>query len=86
MSNIFQPTVCIHCGGPLIEIREMGNFCSQACFKAFDLTNGTLHELASGMYIRPATRDEALASALAAQADGGSGVILVDNTPCYVEA
>lgn len=86
MSNIlFQPTACLHCQGPLLEDREMGNFCSMPCFQAFDHSNGDLHDYQSGMYIRPATLAQAEASAAAALVDGGHGIILVDGISCYVD-
>jgi hypothetical protein len=45
---------------------------------------GDLHNYLNGEYIRPATQEEQQESREAAKHDGGVGVIMVDNRPCYI--
>jgi hypothetical protein len=47
-------------------------------------TFGDLYDYLTGTCIRPATQEEAQDSSLAAEADGGAGVIEVDGRSCYV--
>ena len=54
--------------------------------KAKSKTHGPmLHDYATGVAIREATKKESKASQEAAERDGGSGVILVDGRSCYVQ-
>ena len=46
---------------------------------------GDLKDYYTAEYIRPATEGERRDSRLAAQMDGGAGVIKVDGRSCYVE-
>jgi hypothetical protein len=48
-------------------------------------STATLNNYKTGEVIRPATADEAQASAAAAERDGGAGVIEVDGVACFVE-
>jgi hypothetical protein len=47
-------------------------------------THGTLTNYRTGEDIRPATASELAESEAAAEHDGGAGVIIVDDVPCYV--
>ncbi len=47
--------------------------------------HGALCDYDTADTLRPATAEEAIASAEAAEADGGRGVIDVDGRRCYVE-
>jgi hypothetical protein len=47
-------------------------------------TFGDLYDYLTGTCIRPATQEESQASEMAAESDGGAGVILVDGRSCYV--
>ena len=47
--------------------------------------HGALCDYGTADTIRPATAEEAIASAEAAEADGGRGVIEIDGRRCYVE-
>jgi hypothetical protein len=50
-----------------------------------DAASPTLNDYKTGEVIRPATPEEARASAEAAERDGGAGVIEVDGRSCFVE-
>jgi hypothetical protein len=45
----------------------------------------TLHDYATGEFLRDATVEEQAASIRAAESDGGAGVIVVNGRSCYVE-
>lgn len=47
--------------------------------------HGTLHDLATGEELRPATAEEEAHSIRAARLDGGHGIIEVDGRSCYVQ-
>lgn len=47
---------------------------------------GDLCDLNTTERLRPATRDELIASLEAAELDGGAGAIKVDGRTCYVES
>lgn len=72
---------CIHCGAH--EIEE----CLPNAIRMHPSTgdHGTLHDYQTGDCIRPATEHEAAASSVAADYDGGTGVIDVDGRSCYVQ-
>lgn len=47
--------------------------------------HGSIHDLATGEFIRRATEAEAEASEAAALIDGGHGIIQVDGVSCFVQ-
>ena len=60
------------------------SLCS-ACTGAISLSRYRLMAYDTAESIRPATPAEVVASRIAAEADGGAGVIAVDGRSCYVE-
>ncbi len=65
---------------------EVSDLRVRAATHLIELHLPMLHDLRSGEAIRPATAAEWVASATAADIDGGSGAINVDGETCYVIA
>lgn len=78
MSDHTETITCTACGATRRDEEGHTDGPREYCADCWVDLDGDLHDYATGAHLGPATTAQAQASVLAAQDDGGAGVIVID--------